>query len=158
MSADGRVEVGVVRVAEEADASAVGHLLHRFQTEFDDYSPGADVLTARVPEAVRRPDLVFLLAGDPPAGLAELRWRHSILTDTPEAYLEELYVVPERRGEGLGRALLREVVRLAREANASAVHLVTSETDTAARRLYEAEGFTNLDSGGAPMLFYEREF
>ena len=63
---------------------------------------------------------------------------------------------PARRGEGLGRALLDAAVGLARDTGADYMCLATSETDVAARSLYESAGFSNRDDG-SPMFFYERE-
>jgi ribosomal protein S18 acetylase RimI-like enzyme len=75
------------------------------------------------------------------------------------AYLEELYVVPERRGQGLGRALLEAAMDHARERGAARIDLNTSVDDVAARALYESAGFTNREGGpeGPPMLYYERD-
>jgi ribosomal protein S18 acetylase RimI-like enzyme len=76
-----------------------------------------------------------------------------------DAYLEELYVVPERRGHGLGRALLEAAMEHARERGAVHIDLNTSETDVAARALYESAGFSNGEGGpdGPPMLYYARD-
>jgi len=75
-------------------------------------------------------------------------------------YLEELYVVPDRRGEGLGRAIMEAALDAARHRGATTMELGTAANDTAARGLYEALGFTNLERPGDPatsMLYYERE-
>ena len=74
-------------------------------------------------------------------------------------YLEELYVVPERLGRGLGRALLQSAMRHAEERGAARIDLGTSEDDVAARALYESAGFTNREGGpgGPRMLYYERD-
>jgi ribosomal protein S18 acetylase RimI-like enzyme len=68
-------------------------------------------------------------------------------------------VVPARRGQGIGRALLEAAIELARAHGAVGIDLNTGETDTAARGLYESIGFTNREGGpeGPAMLFYERE-
>lgn len=55
-----------------------------------------------------------------------------------ECYLAELYVVPERRGQGIGRALMEASMNVAREQGAAYMDLGTSEDDVAARALYEA--------------------
>ena len=75
-----------------------------------------------------------------------------------DAYLEELYVVPARRGKGSGRALLDAAIDAAREAGAEHIDLATGETDTAARGLYESAGFSNREGSadGPSMLYYER--
>ena len=86
-----------------------------------------------------------------------LRLRSSVWTGLPEAYLQELYVVPERRRRGIGRALLEATMATARQAGASSIDLATGEGDAAARALYESAGFTNLEPlpGSPRMLFYE---
>ena len=78
---------------------------------------------------------------------------------SPETYLAELYVVPEYRGTGLGRALLRGCLDLSRELGADRIELGTSEDDRGARALYESEGFINRDDGpdGPVMYVYERD-
>ena len=147
------------RVAERADAEEVADLLHRFQREYDEYTPGVEVLAPRVREHITRDLSVFLLAGPPHVGVAQLRFREYLLTGAPTCYLEELYVVPDSRGEGHGRMLIETAMRLARERGATTMELGTADDDTAARGLYESVGFTNLEKEGRPetqMLYYER--
>jgi ribosomal protein S18 acetylase RimI-like enzyme len=100
-----------------------------------------------------------LLAGDGPDGLVVLRFRPSIWTQGLECYVAELYVVPERRGHGLGRALMTAAIELARGEGADYMELNTGEDDVAARGLYECLGFSNREgkADGASQLYYERE-
>ena len=104
-------------------------------------------------------EVTVLLGGDGPDGFAQLRFRPSLYTGALDAYLEELYVVPERRGEGLGRALLDAAMQYSRDRGAEHIDLGTSEDDVAARALYESAGFTNRErsSDGPQMLYYERD-
>jgi len=148
------------RIAQAGGAAEVAGLLHRFHTEFDEFSPGADVLEPRVREHVERGLSVFLLAGPRDAGMAQLRFRDYVITGRPMCYLEELYVVPDRRGEGHGRRLMESAFEVAHERGATTMELGTALDDTAARGLYESLGFTNLEKEGRPstqMLYYERE-
>jgi ribosomal protein S18 acetylase RimI-like enzyme len=142
-----------VRVAEPADAEAIGRLLHDFNSEFGDPSPGPVRLAERVRELMATDEITVLLAED---GVAVAYFRPSLWTDELECYLAELYVVPGRRGQGLGRALLDAAVALARDTGADYMCLATSEDDVAARSLYESAGFSDRDDGSL-MLFYERE-
>jgi ribosomal protein S18 acetylase RimI-like enzyme len=149
-----------VRTAAREDAPEVARLLDRFQLEYDEYTPGADVLEPRVAEHIERELSVFLLAGPPDVGVAQLRFREYLLTGKPMVYLEELYVVPDRRGEGHGRALMEAAFAVARAHGATTIELGTASNDTAARGLYESLGFINLEKPGDPetaMLYYERE-
>jgi ribosomal protein S18 acetylase RimI-like enzyme len=148
------------RIATTEDSEEVAELLDRFQVEFDEYTPGAEVLAPRVREHIARDLSVFLLASPPRVGVAQLRFREYLLTGTPVCYLEELYVVPERRGEGHGRMLMELALEIARQRGATSIELGTALSDTAARGLYERFGFTNLEKEGRPetqMLYYERE-
>lgn len=148
-----------IRLARAGDASVFGRLLHAFNSEFGEPTPSAEVIAERAAPLIESGELTVLLAGDGPDGFAVLRFRPSIYTGALDAYLEELYVVPERRGRGLGRALLEAAMAHARECGAAHVDLNTSEADVAAKALYESAGFTNREGGpdGPPMLYYERD-
>jgi ribosomal protein S18 acetylase RimI-like enzyme len=148
-----------IRCASDADADAIGQLLHDFNREFDEPTPTPPALAERVRRLLSAGDTVVVLGGDGPDGLAVLRFRQAIWSSGLEAYLAELYVVPERRGRGLGRTLMHAAMDEARERGADHMDLGTSEDDVAARRLYESLGFTNRENrpDGPIMYFYERE-
>ncbi len=135
----------------------LARLLHDFNTEYEEETPGVEELTRHATRMLSEGEMTVLLApeGD---GLALLRFRPSVWTERSEAYLQELYVVPARRGEGIGEALLEAALERSRKANAAWIELNTGETDVAARALYEKLGFTNEEGPqGAAMLYYERE-
>jgi GNAT superfamily N-acetyltransferase len=146
-----------IRRATANDAAAVAQLLHDFNSEYEDYTPGVAVLTERLGELLADGAIAVLLAGDPPTGFALLRLRPSLWAKAADAYLEELYVIPEQRRKGIGRALLEASIEAAREAGANHFELTTGETDTEARALYENRGFTNHEGApdGPRMLYYE---
>ena len=145
-----------IRRAGPDDAVAAGRLLHDFNTEYGWPTPPPERLAVRVRELLDHGDTQILLGGRGPDGIAVLRFRPAIFTAGLECYLAELYVVPARRGQGLGRALMDAAIALAREAGADTMDLGTNEADTAARALYESLGFTQLEDG-RPNYFYERE-
>jgi ribosomal protein S18 acetylase RimI-like enzyme len=148
-----------VRSAETADAEAVGRLLHDFNTEFEDPTPGPSALADRVRRLLAADEITVLLGGSGPHGLAVLRFRPSIWTEALECYVAELYVAPARRGRGLGRALMEAAIGVARARGADHIELGTSEADATARHLYERLGFRNREGGpGGPVMYvYERE-
>ena len=149
----------MVRRADASDAEAVGRLLHDFNTEFDEPTPGPDALAERVRVLLAAGDTRILIGGEGPDGLAVLRFREAIWDAALECYLAELYVVPERRGQGLGRALMEAALDAARAEGATHMDLGTSEDDVAARALYESLGFSNRGGRlrGPLSYFYERE-
>jgi ribosomal protein S18 acetylase RimI-like enzyme len=152
-------EPSTVRIADVTKAEAAAALLHDFNTEFGDFTPGVEALTRRLSTLIDAGEAVVLLGGEGAHGIAVLRFRPALWTETLDAYLEELYVAPDRRGEGLGRALLEAALELSRSRGAGFIHLGTSVDDKAACALYEKLGFTNREGGpdGPVMLFYERE-
>lgn len=160
----------VVRRATAADAAAAGRLLHAFNTEYDEVTPGPEALAARVAELLEDGDTEVLLASagaddgggaeasGEPVGLAVLRFRKSLWSTAEECYLAELYVTPSKRGRGRGESLLRATVQRARERGADYMDLATSEDDVAARELYEKLGFRRTEGDGGPVMFvYELE-
>lgn len=60
----------------------------------------------------------------------------STWSDGPYCYLEDLYVAPEARGGGVGRALIGAVSEWARAHNCSQVYWLTQSHNAAARSLY----------------------
>ncbi len=148
-----------VRRATSADAEDIGRLLHDFNTEFGDPTPGPERLAQRMGTLLAGGDTVVLLGGAGPDGLAVLRFRQAIWADASECYVAELYVVPEQRGHGLGRALMNATLDTARQAGAAWIDLGTAETDVAARNLYESLGFNNREGkpDGPINYFYELE-
>jgi ribosomal protein S18 acetylase RimI-like enzyme len=148
-----------VRRATAPDAQAIGRLLHDFNSEFGDPTPGPAALAARIGELMCTGETAVLVTGSPLVGLAVLRFRPAIFSEALECYLAELYVAPPMRGKGLGRALMEAAMDHARERGASHMDLGTGEHDHAARALYESLGFSNREAkpGGPVNYFYERE-
>jgi GNAT superfamily N-acetyltransferase len=148
-----------VRRATAADAEDIGRLLHDFNTEYDDVTPGPDRLAERMRTLLAAGDTVVLLVGPGPDGLAVLRFRPAIWAEALECYLAELYVAAAKRGGGRGRALMDAAIEVAREAGAAWMDLGTSEADVAARALYESLGFSSREGkpDGPINYFYERE-
>jgi ribosomal protein S18 acetylase RimI-like enzyme len=148
-----------VRVAAAVDAATFGRLLHKFNLEFDEETPDPDVIAERAAPLIDSGEMAVLFVGEAPDGFAQLRFRSSLYSAARDACLDELYVVPERRGSGLGRALLEAAMEHARARGADHIELNTSEADTTALNLYESSGFTNREGSpsGPRMLYYERD-
>jgi ribosomal protein S18 acetylase RimI-like enzyme len=151
--------VHLVRLAGRDDAGPIGQLLYNFNREFDEPTPAPSALAERLRLLIEGGETLVLLAGHGPDGLAVLRFRAAIWSTGLECYLAELYVIPARRGQGLGRALMEAALCEARMRGADTMDIGVDEPDLAARHLYESLGFTNRAGGaGGPLMYvYERE-
>jgi GNAT superfamily N-acetyltransferase len=70
-------------------------------------------------------------------GIVHYLYHRSCWTIGDYCYLQDLFVAPEARGRGLGRALIEAVYREARLAGASRGYWLTHESNAAARALYD---------------------
>ena len=148
------------RIAKGEDCEEVVDLLERFQVEYGEPAPGAEVLVSRVRDHIARNLSVFVLAGPRRVGVAQLQFREYLITGSPICYLEALYVVPERRRQGHGRRIMETALQVARKRGATMAELASTLNDAAARTLYESFGFTNFEKTGRPetqMLYYQRK-
>lgn len=157
MSAKDAGHAAVTLAVAAEELVVAGRLLHDFNTEFEEPTPGPPALTARLEQLLADSSTEVLLVGQAD-GVAVLRFRPSVWSLADECYLAELYVVPGRRGNGLGRALLRACVDRAIVRRCDLIDLSTSEDDVAARHLYESEGFRRTEGDDGPLAFrYELE-
>lgn len=150
-----------VRTAAQDDAGTVGGLLYAFNTEFDAPTPTARLLGERFRRLLALDDVLVVLAEDDggPTGFAFLTLRPTPYYDGPLAQLEELYVRPGRRDQGIGTALLAGSMDRVRSRGAGEMHVDVDEVDVDTRRFYERHGFLNIEPGADyRMLCYIREF
>jgi len=148
-----------VRLAGAPEAPELARMFNEFNAEFGEEVLPPDGLRERIRAGIARGDMAFLCVGERPDGFAQLAFQPSLYSDRPNAYLGELWVRPERRGHGLGRALLEAAMQEARARGCDHMDLTTSMDDDAARGLYESAGFSNRegDADGPLMVYYERD-
>jgi len=151
----GMVEIVIGSSSSDGLADAA-RLLHDFNVEYDEPAPPPVVLAARLAELIEGDHAAVLVARAPETGaaigVAVMRLQRSVWSRALEVYLAELYVVPSRRGQGYGRELITEAMRIAHERDAEYAFLITSEDDKRAQRLYEAAGFRRTEGEGGPIL------
>lgn len=103
-----------------------------------------------VPEAVYRSTFARLLAGDPHEfhglmaeqegrliGLTHYLFHRHCWKIENVVYLQDLYVEPEARGTGAGRALIEAVYQAADVAGCPTVYWLTQDFNATARQLYD---------------------
>jgi GNAT superfamily N-acetyltransferase len=145
-----------IRLVTSPDVELVGEagrLLHDFNTEFDTPSPGADVLARRLTRSIGDQHFV-VLGGDPSIGLAVVSLRPNVWFDGPVALLDELYVAPSKRSQGLGAQLVEASRAEAARRGADIIEINVDEADVDAQRFYERAGFTMINSDTGERSFY----
>ncbi|PKH39604.1 Ribosomal protein S18 acetylase RimI [Nocardioides alpinus] len=138
-----------VRRATTADAEVLGRLLWDFNTEFETETDDADVLVVRFARILELDEIVAVLAEDDSGavGFALLSLRPAIWFDGPVAQLEELYVVPSLRAQGIGTQVLDLSRSLVRGLGSPEMHIGVDEVDVDTRRFYERHGFVTIEEG-----------
>ncbi len=143
--------------AADADADAVARLLHDFNVEFETPTPGVDVLAHRLVHLLGDGSTFAILAGEPSAAVAVVTLRPNVWYDGPVALLDELYVVPSLRGQGIGSRIVDLLVAECRARGVGLIEINVDEADVDAQRFYERHGFTGLGpETGERAFYYER--
>lgn len=62
---------------------------------------------------------------------------HTTVWDAKVCYLQDVFVAPEARRQGVGRALIEAVAHAAREASAARYYWLTRQDNATARALYD---------------------
>ena len=143
-----------VRLATVDDADAIAHLLDDFNTEFDTPTPGPDVLAGRLRTLLGSPTTFAILAGDPAIGVGLVTLRTNVWYDGQVALLDELYVVPARRNEGIGAAIIHDLHSYAVTHGVDLIEINVDEGDVDAQRFYERHGFASTEPPTNERAFY----
>jgi GNAT superfamily N-acetyltransferase len=77
---------------------------------------------------------------DRPAGFAFFFYNYSTWRGRPGLYLEDLFVIPEMRGKGIGKALLERIAEIAVRENCYGIRWMVLEWNEPAIRFYESLG------------------
>jgi ribosomal protein S18 acetylase RimI-like enzyme len=149
--------LSVIRLATTDDAADVARLMIGFRDWQGRTEPSDASIEASVRRLLADPNTDYLLGGDPPAGVLQLRFRHAVWTGMDDAHLEDLFVSEDARGSGIGRELVEAAMERARARGAARILLDTSESNEAAVRLYASVGFrSGSEEAGGRDLFMRR--
>jgi ribosomal protein S18 acetylase RimI-like enzyme len=141
MNESGRaIEIGGARDADLAAAIAL------LAAQLDEHAIALDraTLDRAVRAIARDPALGKLLVARQDGrvvGVAVVSFLFTLEHGGRSAWLDELYVAPEARGLGIGRALTEEALRIAAEEGCVALDLEVEPGHEIAEGLYERMGF-----------------
>lgn len=111
--------------------------------EFEKLPPPDEAAQARLVEDVLGPKprievwLAFVNDAPEPCGYAILVETYSSFLALPTLYIEDVFVLPEQRGCGVGGTLLKKAVSLAHERGCGRVEWTALDWNVNAQRVYE---------------------
>jgi GNAT superfamily N-acetyltransferase len=100
-----------------------------------------DVLFGEKPAA----EVLLAFEKDTPVGFAVFFHNFSTWLGQPGLYLEDLFVKPEKRGKGYGRALLVELAKIARDRGCGRMEWAVLDWNEPAIKFYRALGAKSME-------------
>jgi GNAT superfamily N-acetyltransferase len=132
-----------IRPGERADVPLIAELIRglaRFEKMEDQVTMTEDLLAASLFGEPRYAETLIAEENGEPVGFALFFHNFSTFLAKPGIYLEDLFVLPERRGRGIGRALLKELARLAVERGCGRLEWAVLDWNRDAIGFYERLG------------------
>lgn len=90
-------------------------------------------------------EVLLAFEKESPAGFAVYFYNFSTWLGRPGLYLEDLFVRPEQRGKGYGRALLVELAKIARDRGCGRMEWAVLDWNEPAIKFYRALGAKPMD-------------
>ena len=138
-----------IRSATSADVKQILKFIQALAT----YEREPEAVTATEADLLRdgfgpNPFYFCLIADEDqkPAGFALYFFNYSTWLGKPGIYLEDLFVLPEFRGQGIGKALLQRVAAIAEENGCLRLQWEVLDWNTPAIEFYRAMGAEFLDA------------
>ena len=137
------------RAARTDDADAVLGLMRVYYEE-DGYPFDEDIARRALTTLITQPALGAVWVATPDenravVGYIAVTLGFSLEFGGRDAFIDEICIREDRRGEGLGKEGAEIAIDYCREQDVRAVHLEVEHHRTTARRLYESVGFENHD-------------
>lgn len=149
----------VVRPATPHDTEAIAGMAIAFRNHLERDTPSDQCFHRSVAFLLAADDASFLIASEAgrPLGYILLRYRYSMWADGVEATLEDLFVDPAARRNGVGRALVEDALRHATRRGCCSICLDTNEHNAASTRIYRQLGFNEVSRRwNGRQLFFRR--
>jgi GNAT superfamily N-acetyltransferase len=93
----------------------------------------------------RAAEVLLAFERESPVGFAVYFFNFSTWLGRPGLYLEDLFVKPEKRGKGYGRALLVELAKIARDRGCGRMEWAVLNWNEPAIKFYQALGAKPMD-------------
>ncbi|MFC1569271.1 GNAT family N-acetyltransferase [bacterium] len=148
-----------IQIATSNDIPDLTRLASLFRDMLQRQTPTDAEFQKGIETLFNSPDAEFILAKDAASnacGYILQRFYYSMWHPGFESRIEDLYVIPESRGSGIGKKLVEFAIDRAREKQCLSIYLDTNENNEAANSVYQSLGFickSNRWKGGK-QIFY----
>jgi GNAT superfamily N-acetyltransferase len=132
-----------IRPGERADVPVIAELIRglaHFEKLEHEVTMTEERLASNLFWPHRYAETLIAQEDDEPVGFALFFHNFSTFLAKPGIYLEDLFVIPESRGRGVGRALLKELARLAVERDCGRLEWSVLDWNREAIAFYERLG------------------
>ena len=151
----------MIEPACDTDLDDLVRLMIAFRDHLGQSQPSAAEFRDSIRILLKDPDTEFLVARNvdrTALGYAQVRYRHSAWIPGLGAEIEDLFVLPFARRQGMGLELAESVTGRARQRSCRVIGLNTNERNEAALSLYQRLGFTaeRASWNGSRQLWLEK--
>jgi GNAT superfamily N-acetyltransferase len=144
-----------IELATERDIPLILEFV-RGLAEYERHSDKVEATAERIKETlfgeVPAARALFAYEDTNAVGFAVFFYTFSTFVGRRGLYLEDLFVKPEARGKGVGRALLRRLAKLAKEQNCYRIEWAVLHWNEPAIRFYKGLGAVHMDEWGVYRL------
>jgi ribosomal protein S18 acetylase RimI-like enzyme len=133
------------RLAGQADIAILVALMRQFNA-IDAYPFDEHITRSALEQFIGDPTLgrLWLIQEDDIViGYLALTFGYSFEYHGRDAFIDELYILPSHRGQGIGTRAMQFVIEAAPGLGVHALHLEVEQQNSAAQRLYRKAGFEN---------------
>lgn len=147
MSADPAADPRIAK-ATERDVAVILSFIRKL-AEYEKLSHQVAATEALLRETLfgerRVAEVLIAYLADEPAGFALYFHNFSTFLGRPGIYLEDLFVEPEHRGKGIGKRLLIEIAKIAKERNCGRLEWAVLDWNQPSIDFYRGLGALPLD-------------
>ena len=134
-----------VSMAEESDIPSLCALLHHLFLQEAEFTPDFAVQSRGLSRIIGNPEVgciwVVRLHGQI-VGMVNLLFTISTALGAPVVLLEDMVVLPEMRGQGIGTTLLETAIQHAKQKGFQRMTLLTDHDNHRSQSFYRKHGFT----------------
>jgi len=133
-------------------------LLNHYMTDpMGDYPPLNEQAQIKLIKSIKEhptAEVLLMKKGDIYAGMATTFINFSTFKIKPYLYIHDVVVLDTFRGQGLGKAMIQELIRISEARNYCKLTLEVREDNPAAQHVYRSLGFEECEPR---MLFWEKK-